>query len=177
MDDKLNDFFLNNDLDLHEPHSGHFDRFQRKLEQRPESSKLSWSWLSIAASVILIIGFYLGSLGNRELPNSLATIAPNMAETETFFVSTIRHELKEIEKHRSLDTETLIENALDKLEDLEDEFNRFTKEFAKHENKRFVVQNLINNYQRRLLILENLLAQLEELELPNNAKITAYEII
>lgn len=161
MTNKLHTFFHDNDFDIYEPHSGHLDRFQHKLQPKRKKTFTSWKWMSIAASVILILGLYLGNIQNTKPQYSLIGISPKMTEAETFFVSTIKQELKEVEKHRSIETETLIEDALDKFEELEDKFKTFSKELLKNENKRYIIQRMINNYQQRLNILNDLLTQLE----------------
>jgi cytoskeletal protein RodZ len=60
MEDNLQQFFSENDFDLQEPHSGHLARFERKLNQPKKTNNTSWKWLSVAASVVLIFGFWLG---------------------------------------------------------------------------------------------------------------------
>ena len=59
MDNKLHDFFSENDFDFHEPHSGHLQRFERRLQGVQPKRRLPWKWMSIAASVILVLGFYM----------------------------------------------------------------------------------------------------------------------
>ena len=49
--------------------------------------------MSVAASVILVLGFYLGA-NFTEQPLTLANVSPQMEETETFFVNTIKQEFK-----------------------------------------------------------------------------------
>ncbi|WP_435262785.1 hypothetical protein [Tenacibaculum sp. nBUS_03] len=161
MTNKLHTFFHNNDFDIYEPNLGHLDRFQDKLRPKRKKTLTSWKWISIAASVILILGLYLGNIQNTKSQYSLVGISPKMTEAEIFFVSTIKQELKEVEKHRSIETETLIEDALDKFEELEDKFKTFSKELLKNENKRYIIRKMINNYQQRLNILNELLTQLE----------------
>ncbi|CAL2080850.1 hypothetical protein [Tenacibaculum sp. 190524A02b] len=178
MADKLHNFFSDNDFDIHEPHSGHLDRFQRKLQNSQKKSSYPWKWMSIAASIVLVVGFYLGTTiqpTNKKF--SLAGISPNMAETETFFISTIKQELKEIEKHRNIETEMLIEHALDEIEELEEKFQAFSKELQNSDNKRIIIKSLINNYQQRLNILEQLLVKLEYQKNPAKFELKNDEII
>ncbi len=174
-DDKLVDFFMNNDFDIHEPHQGHEDRFLRKLNQPKQQNKLPWKWLSIAASVLLLIGFSLGNV-YKERQYDLADISPKMAETQDFFVATIAQELKEVERFRSLKTETIIEDALDEVEELEDEYKSFKKDLNTIGNQRRIIKNMIDNYQRRLDILEKLLLQLDKVNNPANQNIQINEI-
>lgn len=176
MDDKLDDFILENDFDVFEPHSGHEDRFLKKLNQQNNGKKsIPWKWLSVAASILLFIGFQLGSLTNK--PTTMPEISPEMNETHTFFVSTINQELREIEKYRNIDTESIIEDALDKIEELEDQYTDFKKELNFMGNEQQVIQGMIANYQQRLQILEDLLLQLEELKKHKNQKTPLDDII
>ncbi|WP_299621640.1 hypothetical protein [uncultured Tenacibaculum sp.] len=164
MKNKLDDFFLNNDFDLNEPHAGHEDRFLRKLNRQEKKSKLSWKWMGVAASILLMVSFFLGKYSVTE--NEVYNMFPEMAETETFFVNTINQELKEVEKFRNIETESVIEDALDQIEELEDRFKNFTKDLKTIGNEKQVIKGMINNYQQRLQILENLLFQLEYINNP-----------
>ncbi|CAL2104256.1 conserved protein of unknown function [Tenacibaculum sp. 190130A14a] len=177
MEDKLHTYFSENDFDILEPHSGHIDRFQRKLEQQQKNTKkTSWRWLSVAASVILLLGFYLGSIQKTETFD-LTTVSPKMAEAESFFVSTINQELKEIEKYRTIETEVLIEDTLDQIEELEEQYKAFIIDLKSNENKKQIIKGIIANYQQRLTLLEELLSQLENNENPNNFEINYDEVI
>lgn len=177
MEDKLHTYFSETDFDILEPHSGHFDRFQRKLElQQNKTKKTSWKWLSIAASVILLLGFYLGNIQGKE-SYDLRNVSPKMAEAENFFVSTINQELKEIEKYRTIETEVLIEDTLDQIEELEEQHKLFINELKSNANKKQIIKGIIANYQQRLTLLEELLSQLENKENPNNFEIKYNEII
>ncbi|MCL7754962.1 hypothetical protein [Polaribacter sp. Z022] len=166
MEDKLHQFFSENEFDFQEPHSGHLERFERKLNQPKKVNRTSWKWLSVAASVVLVLGFWLGS-NHQKNQFDLADVSPKMEEVQTYFVSTINQELKTLEKNRSLDTESIIENALEELEELEDEYKAFVKELTKNGQQRKIINAMIKNYQQRLEILENTLKQIEQIKNPN----------
>lgn len=166
MEDKLDQFFSENEFDFQEPHSGHLERFERKLNQPKKVVKTSWKWLSVAASVVLIFGFWLGS-SHQKSQLDLADISPKMEEVQTYFVSTIRQELQTLEKSRNLDTESIIENALEELEELEDEYTAFVSELTKNGEQRKIINAMIRNYQQRLDVLENTLKQIEQIKNPN----------
>lgn len=170
MEDKMKEFMQNNDFDIYEPHSGHEDRFLKKLQQptNKKNKTLSWKWLSVAASVVLLIGFYLGSNFQDQQPIQLRDISPEMNETQMFFVNTINQELREIEKYRNVNTESIIEDALDEIEELEDQYKSFKDDLNAKGNQRQIIQAMITNYQQRLAVLQNLLDQLEWLRNPQN---------
>ena len=165
MKDKLHQFFSDNNVDLVKPHSGHLKRFEQKLNASKKNQKTSWKWLSIAASVILILGFWLGS-NHQKKQIDLADVSPKMEEVQDYFVSTINQELKTIEEKRNLETETIIENALDELEELEDSYKVFIKELTKNGKQKRIISAMIKNYQRRLDILERTLKQINQIKNP-----------
>ncbi len=166
MEDKLHNFFSENDFDFQEPHSGHLERFERKLNHPKKINRTSWKWLSVAASVVLVLGFWLGSSHQKRVMD-LADVSPKLEEVQDYFVSTINAELKTVEKNRSLETESIIEEALDHLEDLEDNYRMFILELNAEGNKTKIINSMIRNYQQRLEILENVLQQIEQIKNPN----------
>ncbi|NVJ88616.1 MAG: hypothetical protein HWD82_04165 [Flavobacteriaceae bacterium] len=165
MEDKLNTFFSDNNFDLQEPQAGHLERFERKLNRSSNEKKYSWKWLSVAASIVLLIGFYLGSL-QQPKTFDLADVSPKMEEVQNYFIRTINQELKTIEKNRSLNTETVIESALNELEELEESYALFVEELNKNRNQAKIINAMIKNYQQRLQILENVLQQIEQIKNP-----------
>ncbi|TXD47285.1 hypothetical protein [Polaribacter sp. IC073] len=173
MEDKLHPFFSNNEFDFKEPKTGHLERFERKLNAPKQNQKTSWTWLSIAASVVLIFGFGLGS-NHQKRQIDLADISPKMEEVQNYFVSTIHQEIKTLEKNRSLETETIIENALEELEELEDNYKVFVKELTKNGKHRRVISAMIKNYQRRLDILDKTLKQIDQIKKPNRTQNETY---
>ena len=102
--------------------------------------------------MILILGFWLGSTHQKEIIG-LADVSPKMEEVQNYFVSTIRQELKIVEKNRSLETETIIEEALEHLEELEDNYKSFITELNIDGNSSKIINAMIKNYQQRLEIL------------------------
>jgi DNA repair exonuclease SbcCD ATPase subunit len=160
MEDKLHDFFSENDFDFQEPHSGHMQRFERRLQGVQPKRRLPWKWMSIAASIILAIGFFIGQNSQNEAPK-LSDVSSKMAEVENYFVNTINFEVRELEKSRSLETEEVIEQALEKIEKLEDDYKTFIEELSKNGKQEKVIHQMIQNYQKRLEILQNTLIQIE----------------
>ena len=164
MKDQFNQFFKNTDFDIEEPRFGHLERFQDRLKNPAKKKKsFSYKWMSVAASVILIVGFWLGAnLTNKTLV--LADVSTEMQEAEKFFVSTIKQELKTIEKFRNPTTERVIEDALNQLEKLDDKYQDLVKALNKSNNDRRVVYAMISNYQNRIEILQDVLTQIDEIK-------------
>ena len=167
MEDQFNNFFKNTDFDLEEPRFGHLDRFQDRLNNQDKKKKkiTSFKWMSIAASVILMIGFWLGSNQTNETL-VLADVSPQMEEAESFFVSTIKQELKEIENVRNPKTERVIEDALNQLEVLEDKYKELVKALNSSNDDRRVVYAMISNYQNRIDVLQDVLKLINQINNP-----------
>ena len=165
MEDKLHDFFSENEFDFQEPHSGHIQRFEKRLQGIKPQKRFSWKWMSIAASIVLALGFFIGYNAQPEAP-SLGGISEKMQEVETYFVNTIDFEKKELEKSRTLDTEEIIERALERIEKLEDDYKTFIEELDNNGEQRKVIHEMIQNYQKRLEILQNTLNQIELIKNP-----------
>ena len=164
MEDKLHDFFSENDFDFHEPKLGHEKRFEKRLNKPAQNHKKpTWKWLSIAASVVLVFGFWMGNNYQKQQLD-LADVSRKMEEVQNYFVSTIHQELKTIEKNRNLETETVIEEALEQLEELEDDYKSFMTELNNSSNSKLIINAMIKNYQKRLEILENVLNRIEQIK-------------
>lgn len=155
-------------FDLYEPEAGHFDRFRARLEDRDKGSSgrsgFSYYLMAIAASVLLVFGYWLGNY-NTSKGLELADVSPQMEETQNFYVSSIRKEMELIGSKRNKANEKIIEDAFRQLEILEANYQELTLELRESGADRRVIHAMITNFQNRLFVLENLMDQLEELEL------------
>lgn len=172
MSDKLDTYFSENNFDWHQPALGHDRRFEKKLNQLTPQKSQSWKWMSVAASILLMLGFWIGSYHQTQI-NELSDVSPKMKEVERYFIAAINEELKSVESQRSLETEVIIEEALDQIEELSEEYQFFLIDLRTQNNPREIINAMIKNYQQRLEILENLLDQINIIK---NPKIISNEI-
>ena len=170
MKDNLEKRFkeLQGQFDIEEPTIGHFNRFEAKLARHSENkidlkwNPKTWKWLAVAASVVLMVGLWLGS--PTEQPGmQLAEVSPEMEDTQSFFVSTIEKELENINLQRDDSNKTIIDNALTHLEELEKEYNQLTLELDNSDQDKRIIYAMINNFQQRIEVLQTLLQQLDEI--------------
>ncbi|WP_026777117.1 hypothetical protein [Polaribacter sp. Hel_I_88] len=166
MEDNFNNFFSETDFDFQEPQAGHKNRFEQKLNQSKKTTKVSWKWLSVAASVFLVLGFWLGNTHQKKQVK-LADTTPKIEKVQDFFVATINQKLKKVEGNRSLETEMIIEQALNELEDLEESYIVSLTELNIEGEQTKSLLLMIKNYQQRLVILESLLKQIEQIKNPS----------
>ena len=169
MKDNLTNKFkeLENQFDIEEPTIGHFDRFESKLNQTNKNSRSSLvkliSGLSIAASIILFVGIWLGSeFSDKGV--QLASVSTEMQETQSYFVSVIEKELRIVEKERNTNTEKIISDGLNQLKKLENQYSELTLELKESTEDKRIIYAMISNFQQRIDVLQSLLLQIEEIK-------------
>lgn len=176
MKDNLENIFkeFENQFDIKEPTIGHFNRFESKLNNsipRKKSYKL-FSYVAVAASIILVVGIWLGSsFSNSGM--QLASISPKMEETQSYFVSIIEKELETIENERDENTEQLINDSLKQLNKLETQYTILTLELKESSEDKRIIFAMISNFQQRIDVLQNLLTQInsiKQLKIENHEK-------
>jgi cytoskeletal protein RodZ len=96
MKNNFENYFSETNFDFLEPESGHIERFENKLKASKKSEKHSWKWLSVAASILLMIGFWFGKI-HQKTTIDLADISPKMEEVQGYFVAAIHQKTKIIE--------------------------------------------------------------------------------
>ncbi|MEN8186531.1 MAG: hypothetical protein ABFR05_05325 [Bacteroidota bacterium] len=168
MKDNFENIFKDkrNEFDFAEPNIGHFERFEAKLKgaDKKEPKRRNWIWLSIAASVILILGVWMGNASSHK-GLELADVSPKMEETQDFFTATIQQEIKNINKIKSPQNEKIIDDAFKQLEVLEVNYKELKFELKESNEDKRVIYAMISNFQQRIEVLQNLMQQLEDMEL------------
>lgn len=178
MKDNLDKIFkeLENQFDIEEPNIGHFNRFEARLKRNESPSQkinfVRYSYIAVAASIVLLFGVWLGSsFSNSGM--ELASISSEMEETQNYFVTTIEYELESIENERNADTDQIINDGLLQLKKLEEQYQNLTLDLKESTEDQRIIYAMISNFQQRIEILQTLLIQIEEvkqLKTQNNEK-------
>jgi hypothetical protein len=162
---------LQNDFDFETPNLGHEARFLEKLKSddtiRVSEHKLKRNiWkplLSIAATVIICFGLF--SIFNQEPEiEGLASVSPKLSETQDFFTSTIANELNKIDNERTPETEAIINDALEHINLLEENYKSLQTDLTESGNDKRVIYAMISNFQSRIDVLQNVLKQIEKIK-------------
>ena len=161
---------LNNDFDIEVPNLGHQQRFLDKLNNKgdiasPGIPKRSlWKpILSVAASLVLMFALFFGTQQEANAKD-LASISPEMAETQNFFTATISDELARLNDETSPETKILVDDALKQMETLETEYELLKKDLTESGDDKRVVYAMISNFQNRIDLLQNVLQNIEEIK-------------
>lgn len=180
--DNLDKIFKNleNDFNVEAPNPGHQARFLDKLNNQNNKStmviKLKTSiWkplMGIAASIVLLISVFIG-LNQTEGVVDLASVSPEMAQTQDFFTSSINEELKKLKEESSPEVQVLIQDALKRINLLEKNYESLKIDLKDSGEDNRVIYAMISNFQNRIDILQN---ALEQIEIVKQLKISSNEM-
>ena len=168
-EDRIDELFkrLEGSFDVHETPNNHRERFLDKLNasEKPSVRKINW-WkpLSIAASIAILVA--VGSVFFKKNPSEadLASVSPEMKQTQSFFTTTINEELATLKSLTDPEAKNLVEDALKQIEILEDEYNGLKKDLAESGNDKRVIYAMISNFQNRIDLLEQVIEKIEEIK-------------
>jgi len=171
--DMIDDVFegLQGQFDIEAPEVNHEQRFLEKLQKQQnkvvdlhKKSSFNWkSFLAIAASITLVIALFIGNQP-QEITDDLASVSPEMAETQEFFAATIAQELTKLENVNSPQARLLASDAIKRIELLEKEYEALKKDLKTSGNDKRVIYAMISNFQNRIDILQTVLLQIENVK-------------
>ncbi|MGK0414261.1 MAG: hypothetical protein ACJA1B_002484 [Polaribacter sp.] len=157
--------------------ANHAKKFEALLQKEMHEKKLkkrSFKWLSIAASIVLLISlgiqFYPTEniISNTETSTksvdntiTLGNISPEFNTIETYYVNSINIEISQLdlsEEHKDM-----VDGYLLKIAELTKEYKTLTKELNTNGVNDATIDALISNLQLRLKLLQRLRKQINEL--------------
>lgn len=168
---------------------GHKSRFLERLEtELPKRTKPSFYFLKIAATVLVILG--IGILGYKMLTEkepikttvvekdtpsqenkgiSFGDLSPDLKKVEDYYVTNINLELSRLEI--SQENKILVDSFMDRLADLNTEYERLNSELNDIGPNDQTITALIKNLQLRLQLLQRLKRKLNELKSSKNEQV------
>lgn len=168
--DTIDELFdnLKGKFNVNEPNQDHELRFLDKLKANnvvatdsKKSSGINWKlFLAVAASVVISLSVFM-TLQNEPEALDLASVSPELSETQDFFTATIENELKKLNKERSPLTEQIITDALEQIQVLETNYQNLKTDLTESGNDKRVIYAMITNFQNRIDILTTVLEQIE----------------
>ncbi len=167
----LNDLFAHfgGQWDTEEPANGHEDRFLDRLEGKKKKKTGLLFRLAMPTAAALLIMFGMWTMykpGNSAAGTETAAVklSPKVQETHTYFTGIIQKELAKVEKEDSPETKMLVKSALLRMDALEKDYEKLTKEaLNKGENKQ-IIHAMITNLQTRISFLEDVLTKIENIK-------------
>ncbi len=178
----LEDLFnnLQGQLDTHEPHIGHRERFLDKLNTKDTVVKKGINWwkhLSIAASVVLVVTLSLTQFKNDSTrQEQVAEISPEVSNTQVYFASLIQEQVKSIQKESTPETKKIIDDALLQLKKLEANAAKLEQDLINGGNTKLILSAMIRNFQTRIDLLQDVQNQIEAIKKLKDYKDENYTI-
>lgn len=162
---------LEGQFDIADPQVGHQQRFMAKLNQlqtppQVEASKVRSIWrplLGVAASLALLFALFV-TTQRLDTARDLASVSPEMAATQKFFTSAIQTELAKLKVEEDPEFQELIVDALFQIEVLEQNYEQLKVDLNESGDDKLVIYAMIDNFQNRIDILQNVLQSIEELK-------------
>lgn len=157
---------LKNEFDIEEPTADHNARFLAKLNDRNHAKKRNW-WrpLSIAASIALLICVGIGVSYNNSVSNTESF--PEVENAQFYFASLLQQEIEKVNALKSPETQKIIEDAMNQISNLEQDYKQLENELIQNGNSRQILNAMITNFQTRIDLLQDVLTQIDEI---NNFK-------
>jgi hypothetical protein len=167
--------------------SGHKERFLERLntELPKKQSSANFFFMKIAAAVLIMfsIGGYFYVTKELEMPMenstlvksdsktdvkeiSLGDLSPDLKKVENYYLATINLELAKLEV--SQENKDLVDGFMERLADLNIEYQRLNKELNTIGPNDQTISALIQNLQLRLQLLQKLKDTLIELKSSKN---------
>lgn len=146
------------DKDLPE---GHMGRFTTRLDSALHSNKkvLKFQVYSIAASIAVIVAIsiilFIKISQLHQQPTLLAGVSPELAETELYYQSKIHDGMQVLAGNNLID-----EQVLNDLEEMDNSFKVITKDLKKNPRDERIINAVIQIYQLKLDVINDLLFQL-----------------
>jgi len=157
----------------------HEARFLEKLNKampKQEVNKPMFSWLQIAASLVVLLGLTFGAFNFFQAPiqqvdssstsqvvttKTLGDISPDLKKVEDYYLANINLELSKVKL--TPENKELFDGYVKRLEELNNEYKNLSVELTNNGPSESTVNALINNLKLRLNLLYRLKEQLKDL--------------
>jgi hypothetical protein len=180
--DNIEELILNNlkELNNTEPPTGHFERFEAKLEGLDKKKKiislnLVWKVAAAAVFAFLIVNqsiiWFSPEKGNQSVEKmatgmTLASVSPEYEEVEFYFTSAINGGLNQWEKLVSEgliseDEQQMMNNELTEFEVV---YKNLQADLSVNPNDERVIQAMLEYYQTKLSLINMIVEKLEEVK-------------
>jgi len=173
----IRELFKNDKITNERMPENHHERFLEKLDEAlPEAKQSKFSWMHIAASVVVLLGLSFGvfkyiqpqvSGNTQEIANtqtvdtkSLGDISPGLKKVEDYYLASINSELSKMTY--TPETKELFDGYLIQLNELDKEYQKLSLELTESGPSELTVNALIDNLKLRLNLLYRLRSQLQE---------------
>ncbi len=154
-----------------EPREGHFDRFKAKMgNQAFAERKIKFfpQLLKVASIVVLIVISSLWTYDKLRTRNnsegiSLSDISPEYMEVEQFYTQKVSLTYKQMNRKNLFTDEEQKKIVMYELAEMDSIYNNLKKDLKTNPDDERIISAMIEHYQLKLEIMNNILGQLYEI--------------
>lgn len=163
-DDRIEDLFnhFENQWDIQELEQDHSNRFLAK-QKTNSKRKINWYPLSIAASILLLVGLFF-VMNNNNPTNDFKLASVETQKTDSIFTVMLQHELIQIKEKKSPLNEKIVNDAMKQMQQMDADYEKIKKELVENGENKQIIYAMIHNFKTRIEFLENVLEQLNNTE-------------
>jgi len=163
----------NDSIKMSEGHEARFlDKLETSLPQQQSSNR--FSFLNIAASVVVLLGLTFGAFKyfNTPVPaddtpevattelKTMGDISPDLKKVEDFYLASINLELSKVKL--TPENKELFDGYIERLKELNTEYDNLTIELNENGPNQITLDALIDNLKFRLNLVMQLKEKLQE---------------
>ncbi len=164
---------------------GHIQRFEKKLDKAMPLTKKRFKVWKFAAAILVLCSLGLASYlqfaekavetpkvvntAQERSSFSLGDLSPDLKKVESYYVTNINLEFSKLEV--SEDNKMVVDSFMDRLSELNDEYEALTLELNEMGPNDQTITALIENLQLRLQLLQRLKKKLIQLKSSKNEQI------
>ncbi|MDA3822200.1 MAG: hypothetical protein PF450_06260 [Bacteroidales bacterium] len=158
---------LRNEMDTEEPEKGHMDRFSKKLKKDdPRIRRINFRHaIQIAASIAIIMasGVVIVKSSKGSSKVALSPVVEEFQETTTFYARQVNLKYEDISV-LEFDTKQEKEMLMEELSEMDTYHKDLLKELNANPGDERVMNALIQHYQIKLQVMDQIIEQLEQVK-------------
>jgi hypothetical protein len=166
----MDDFekYITENKHLFDEHKADKSKIWNEIESNLDTSKTIRLWRSplikIAASILILLGaFSMVNLVTSEFNNSTQNnvVHQELRDIDTYYKGLVSFQVQLVKNNSKLQPEDK-KKFLSFMDELDDEYNALKTEMTKNLNNEYILEAIVNNYKKRIELIENLLKQIND---------------
>lgn len=154
---------IKDEIENEEPHQGHFERFEMKLNNLPKNKTKHWIGYATSFAAIVLICLFLFAPKRQVQKLTLSDLSPQYADVEYYYTSTINKQTTKLVNLNSLTGgDQSIQMLIEEIENYDKMYDQLCNDLNATPNDERVINALITYYQTKLEIINKILNEIEK---------------
>ena len=169
--DNLEKFIIQHreEFDMEVPSLKVWSEIDKQVSQKTAKRVRMRKWMSVAAAVAvllvagMVMGIQINEASNAAAINSLSDIAPEYADLERHYKAEFDHKYQQLVSYNH---DVYVKEDLAQLDEIFEEL-KLEFELAPKGSEEYIINAMINNYQTKIEILEQVLEKIQSINQTN----------